>query len=362
MAKEEGHMTTADLIGSAATGGPGSEHGGNGRPVVVVGAGPVGLTCSLLLAKFEVPVVLVEQRPTRSTAPRAHVINPRSLEIYRAFKFDVNRMVAEAAAINDDQTSFFTDHLMGRQLGTLPFEVHDDSHTPTPRINLAQPRLEEILLDAVGEEPLVELRTGHRVTHLDYQSGSVMLEVQQADGELYQLEAEYVVACDGANSTIRDALGINMLGEQAVERCLTIHIEGSLRHLVEDRPGIIYWTVGATPPGVFIAYDIDQTWVFLSFLAPEKTPNFEVARQIVLDAIGQTADFEVRHVLPWTMTAQVAETYRSGRVFLMGDAAHRFPPSGGLGLNTGVQDAHNLAWKLAAVRNDQADPRILDTY
>ena len=333
------------------------------EPVIVAGGGPVGLTTALLLARQNVPSVVLERRTERSEAPRAHVLNPRSLEIYRAFDFDVEAMIAHAAPPEDDGYSYFDWRTTGKRFGGIPFEQHDDTHTPHPRINLRQPQLEKLLLNEACRTPLIDLRVGHRVLDLVTDDETAVATVLDPDGHTYRLESDYALACDGANSETRESLGIGLHGQADVQPCLTIHFEADLRSVVGERPGMFYWAVGAKLPGIFIAYDIDRTWVYLSFMAPEIVPSPDEARAIVVDALGvDRSDIAVRHVIPWVMTAQVADRYRQGRVFLVGDAAHRFPPSGGLGLNTGIQDAHNLTWKIKAVRSGVANAAILDTY
>lgn len=336
---------------------------GRNEPIVVVGGGPVGLTAALLLAKQNVPSIVLERRLNRSAAPRAHVLNPRSLEIYRAFDFDVDAMVSHAAPLEDDGVSYFDWKTTGKRFGAIPFEQHDDTHTPHPRINLRQPQLERLLLNEARRSPLIDLRVGHRVVDLVSDEVTAATTVLDPDDASYRIDSDYVLACDGANSEARKLLGIGLHGQADVQPCLTIHFEADLRDVVGDRPGMFYWALGAKLPGIFIAYDIDKTWVYLSFMAPEVVPSAYEARAIVVDALGEDRpDIAIRHVIPWVMTAQVADRFRSGRVFLVGDAAHRFPPSGGLGLNTGIQDAHNLAWKIKAVRSGVAAPAILDTY
>jgi 2,4-dichlorophenol 6-monooxygenase len=158
-----------------------------------------------------------------------------------------------------------------------------------------------------------------------------------------------------------------MIGPDRLQSFIMIHFEADLRHLVRDRPAILYWTVDPECSGVFVAHAIDHTWVFMHPYDPdaESVDTYTEAHcaAIVQRAIGRDdVAFVIRDRSPWTMTAQVAASYRSGRVFLVGDAAHRFPPTGGMGMNTGIQDAHNLAWKLRAVRDSRAGAALLDTY
>jgi len=146
-----------------------------------------------------------------------------------------------------------------------------------------------------------------------------------------------------------------------------VHFEADLRPLVGQRPGVLYWTTAPDALGTFVAHAIDSTWVYMHPWDPDRESaadyTEDVCAAIVRRAMGTDAiPFTVRTVRTWTMTAQVAERYRGGRTFLVGDAAHRFPPTGGLGLNTGVQDAHNLAWKIAAVEAGWAGDALLETY
>jgi hypothetical protein len=146
-----------------------------------------------------------------------------------------------------------------------------------------------------------------------------------------------------------------------------IHCESDLRPLVRDRPAILYWTTAPDATGILVAHDIDSTWVYMHPLdeSRESAEDFTEAKcaDVVRRALG-TSDhpFTIRTVRTWTMTAQIAERYRERRIFLVGDAAHRFPPTGGLGLNTGVQDVHNLVWKIAAVEAGWAPESLLETY
>ena len=178
--------------------------------------------------------------------------------------------------------------------------------------------------------------------------------------------AAWVVGCDGAASTTRRLAGIPMEGPEALAHVVGIYFHADLESLAVERPAVLYWTIDEEVPGTFIALDGSQRWVFHAAWDTERSSiesySEERCREILRRAIGLDVKTEIRSVRPWTMTAQVAARYREGRVLVAGDAAHRFPPTGGFGMNTGVQDAHNLAWKLAAVLGGQAGPQLLDSY
>ena len=157
-----------------------------------------------------------------------------------------------------------------------------------------------------------------------------------------------------------------MAGPDALARLVGIYFHADLGHVAAERPAILYWTIDEEIPGTFITMDGRDRWVFH---APIEGETFDPAdysdercREILHRAIGADVDVDIRSVRPWVMTGQVAERYRRGRVFLAGDAAHRFPPTGGYGMNTGIQDAHNLAWKLASVLSGDAGDALVDTY
>jgi 2-polyprenyl-6-methoxyphenol hydroxylase-like FAD-dependent oxidoreductase len=331
--------------------------------VVIVGAGPTGLMAALLLARQGIASIILERTHLEPRAPKAHVLNPRSLEIARAAGLDVSQMRARATSADDDRWSVFMTAIAGNEIGRLPFERQDDTHTPLPRINIEQPHLEQILVDSLEGNPLIELRLGHEWCAAGELADEVVSTVAVDDGSTYNLASRYLLGADGAGSRVRQFLGIELEGPEDISRCITIHFEADLRSIVRERPGMFYWTLGASLPGIFIAYDIDRTWVYISFDAPEHTLTNSDVHQLLSTAIGRSdLELNVRHVIPWNLSGRVAPRYQSERIFLVGDACHSFPPAGGLGMNTGIQDAHNLAWKLAATLNGWADPALLTTY
>ena len=336
--------------------------------VLVVGAGPVGVMAAILLRRLGIDCRVVERRHTPHRAPAAHVVNARTFEICRAAGVDMVALDAACTPPADAGQVRWMTTLAGEELGHLPFERQGDDvkHlTPTPLRNLSQHRFEPILLNglhALGGE----VAWGHAWERAEQDAAGVTSRVR--DGErVYDVRSRWLLAADGAGSPVRRSLGIEPIGPGSIQSFVMIHFEANLRGLVGHRPAVIYWTMYPDAAGTFVAHDIDSTWVYMHPWNPERESagdyDEERCAAIVRRALGATTiPFTIRTLSPWTMTAQVAERYRAGRVFLLGDAAHRFPPTGGLGLNTGVQDAHNLAWKLAAVEGGWAPAALCDTY
>ena len=340
-------------------------------PVLVVGAGPVGLTASLLLARQGVRTRVVDRRDGPHRAPQAHVVNPRTLEICRAAGVDMAQLRARATRREDGSHVVWMTKLAGEELGRLPYERQGDEnlqYTPTPLLNLSQHLFEPILLDRLREESDAEVRYRHQWDALEQDGDGVTSRIDDLEtGCSYAVHSRYVLAADGAGSRVRKAVDIGMLGPDRLQSFVMIHFQADLRSIVRERPAILYWLVDPEVMGTLVAHDIDRTWVFMQPYDPDTESadayTDRVCAEIVRRALGRDdVDFVVRDVSTWTMTAQVADRYASGRVFLIGDSAHRFPPTGGLGMNTGIQDAHNLVWKLCAVDAGWAPGSLLETY
>ena len=340
-------------------------------PVLIVGAGPVGMTASILLARHGIANLVVDRRPGPHRAPQAHVVNPRTLEIFRGMGLDAATLRAHATPRADGSHVAWVTTLAGQELGRLPYERQGDdalAYTPTPLLNLSQHRLEPLLLDHLRTHDGAMLHYRHEWVSLEQDATGITARLCDLDRhEEYEVRSRWLLAADGAGSRVRHALGVDMIGPDRLQSFIMIHFEADLRAIVRERPAILYWAVDPECAGAFVAHDIDRTWVFMHAYDPDTQPaetfTEAVCAGLVRRAIGPVhVDLAVRNVSPWTMTAQVAERYRVGRVFLVGDSAHRFPPSGGMGMNTGIQDVHNLVWKLGAITEGWADTALLDTY
>lgn len=340
-------------------------------PHLIVGAGPVGLTAARLLANAGRSSIVVERRDGPQRHPAAHVVNARTLEIFRQAGFDMASIAAISKRPDDAGHVNFVTRLNGQLIGRLPFERQGDEcleHTPLPLRNISQHRLEPLLSAEVDALPEVDLRYRTEWVRGTQSGDSVTSVIRDlVSGEETTITSSYVFAADGAGSSTRKWLGIEMIGPAGIQSFVAIHFRANLRHLIEHRPGVLHFVMDPESPGTFIAHDIDHDWVFMVPFDPatESTDDYGPDRcaRIVRVAIGDdAAAIEIIGSGTWHMTAQVAETMRHDRVFLMGDAAHRFPPTGGMGLNTGVADAHNLIWKILAVEDGWASPSLLDSY
>jgi 2,4-dichlorophenol 6-monooxygenase len=340
-------------------------------PVLIVGAGPVGVMMAILLRRLGVDAMIVERRNGPQRAPAAHCINARTFEICRQAGVDMDAIAAVATSPADAGFTYWVTKLGGEVLGRLPYErQHDDvlAYTPTPLRNLSQHRFEPILLDTLRTAGSELPRYGMRWESARDDGDEVTSTVTDtANGHAIEVRSRYLIAADGAGSPVRKSLRIAPIGPERLQSFIMIHFEANLRALVRDCPGVLYWVSDPECLGTLVAHDIDREWVLMIAFDPEResAASYDVARceALVRRALADPeVELEIRTISPWVMTCQVAEHYREGNVFLVGDAAHRFPPTGGLGLNTGVQDAHNLAWKLAAVIAGSATPALLETY
>jgi 2,4-dichlorophenol 6-monooxygenase len=340
--------------------------------VLVVGAGPSGTMAALLLEQLGVDTQVVERRAGPSLAPAAHVVNARTLEICRQAGVDMEAVARIAKRPSDAGFVYWVTRLGGRSLGRLPFERQSDdelARTPTPLRNISQSRFEPVLLAALEKSTARPPLWRHEWESAEEDGSLVCSRVRDLEtGRSCEMRSRYLIAADGAGSPVRKSLGIDVVGPSRIQSFVMIHFSANLRPIVGDPPGVLFFVCEpATGGGGFVIHDLDREAVYMHPFDPdqESVESYDEERceALVREALDDPGlAFGIENISSWAMTAQVAERYRQGRSFLVGDAAHRFPPTGGLGLNTGVQDAHNLAWKLAAVVQGRAPESLLDTY
>lgn len=339
--------------------------------VLIIGAGPVGQLAALSLARNGSACVLADKRLERSAAPRAHAVNARTLEICDRLGLSAQRIRSQGARADHAGWVRFKASLTGAEFGHLPYERQQDDVldlTPFPLVNIAQPDFEALLSSALDRTTQVGLLRGAQCQAPQQNADGVTTQINvRGSAAPVTVRSQYVIAADGAGSTVREALGIALAGPEGLQQNLMLHFEADLTEQVGDRPGVLHFLFKPGSLSAMICYDARRSWVLMHGWDParESVDDYDDERcqQIIEAAVGAPVpELKIRHRSPWAMCAQVAERYRDGRIFLVGDAAHRFPPTGGLGLNTGVGDAHNLAWKLAWVLQGRAGPDLLDSY
>lgn len=329
--------------------------------VIVLGAGPVGLTTALLLAQQQTRVMLVDTLTAPSDLPRAISLADESFRIIDGLGLGLlGPMRAESHL--DTGARYFG--LRGRLLAESRPAASRSGHPAKSQFD--QPVLEQLLWDAAAAHPSVQMVTGHRATGIIQDADTVTLTVQPeaADGSLgdrRQLRATYLAACDGGRSFTREHLGIELKGSTQEERWVVIdllNVPGSVAPFAEfhgngERPLVFVPGIKGRLRLEFMMLDSDDA---------EQIVSPESVRDLVRPYHPGVKDEDVRRAVVYVAHQRVAETYRRGRVLLVGDAAHLMPPFSGQGLNAGLRDAANVAWKLRAVLDGVGTDALLDTY
>ncbi|WP_433521218.1 FAD-dependent monooxygenase [Nocardia pseudovaccinii] len=321
--------------------------------VLIVGGGPVGLTARALLDRWGVRVMVVEKYGELSPFPRSRLVNVRSMEIFRQLGL-ADTITARAFAADYGRIRF-RDTLQDRDFATAAMIGINAPIPESPAIGAitSQDRLEPTLL-AASDAPV---RFGVELIDLVEEPESVVA-VLVDHGVETRVRARYVLAADGANSTVRRRLGIDTAGPGALGAVTTVVFDADLDRWCADQPAGVYFTAH----GSFVPLYPEGGWAWFGPTPedPERTDWSDlVSRTIGSDRAVPTEVLRVQH---WVMNAFVAERFGRGRILLAGDAVHAIPILGGLGMNTGIADVHNLCWKLAGVLRGWAAANLLETY
>jgi putative polyketide hydroxylase len=344
-------------------------------PVLIAGGGTVGLSAALFLAHHGVATLVVEHQAAPSPHPRATGLGPRTVEFLRQVGLQeaVNAVAIDLTAGSIGKLSATT--LAATDLSSLPRAAPARTDTgwadrvsPSAiRGTCPQNRLDSLLLPAARQRGAI-VRHATRLLSFDQDADGVTATLDSTGGHQV-VRADYLIAADGVRSQVRAALGIGTSGPGALG---TPHVNILFRaDLSPYTNGQTFVTCDITnpdSPGMLMTVDGEQEWVFHTSYHPDAGQTVEGftpqrCRELIRAAVGAPdLDVEVVSTLPWRSRGLLADRFRAGRVFLVGDAAHAVPPLGAFGLNSGMADAHNLAWKLAVVLTGQAGSALLDTY
>jgi 2,4-dichlorophenol 6-monooxygenase len=352
-------------------------------PVLIVGGGGAGLTTSMLLSTMGIESLLVNAWPGTSILPKAHVLNQRTMEILTDVAVADEVYAAGTPPQHMAYSGWYAGFAgdgpdWGRRIAKLeswgaggqnPEWVAASAKLPT---NLPQIRLEPILRRRAEELAPGRVRFNHELASFTQDDDGVTATINgRGTGETYEVRCQYLVGADGGR-TVGPAIGIKVDGMRNVVRVVSFHISADLSALAPDPDVLIRWIplphTGKAATMVPMGPDWglgSQEWVVHLNYEMEDTRALDDDTVIadLRNALGlPDLDITVHLVSRWSIEGVTAETFRAGRVLLAGDAGHRHPPTGGLGLNSAIQDAHNLAWKLAYVLNGHAGDGLLDSY
>jgi putative polyketide hydroxylase len=338
-------------------------------PVLIVGAGVGGLATSALLAKHRIPSLLVEKRREVFIYPKARNLSFRSLEVLRGLGVsdEVHAVAAGVSSVVVKSTLKSTEERQALDIDAIFSGMAELSPEPAAQY-CPQSELEPILLAYVREHGS-EARYGTELMSFEQHESAVTAVVRDLDtNEPETVRADYLVAADGVHSPVRQTLGLHTSGYGALPIYVVFaYFRGPwLAYVPQLANGDAVQIENPSVQGLILSID-DDRGMFITTYYPDKgetaaqfTP--ERCREMIRNAVGEDIDIEILQVAPWQPHEQVADQFRCGRVFLVGDSAHTMPPFKAGGANTAIQSAHNLAWKLAAVIEGAAGPSLLDTF
>jgi 2,4-dichlorophenol 6-monooxygenase len=353
-------------------------------PVLIVGGGGAGLTASMLLARQGVDHLLVSARPGTSDLPKAHVLNLRAMEILE--DCGVADAIAERSTPAEQMaaTAFYAgfagpDDDYGRQIMRLECwgaggQNENWSATSAWRqLNLPQIRLEPLLKARAEELSPGRVRFNHELLELEQDEDGVTARIRDNDsGDEYTVRCQYLLGADGGRR-VAGEIGVEYEGLGVVTQTATLHVSADFSQFAKDPDVLIRW-IYSPQSGILVVMvpmgperwgpDSEEWVIHVNY--PVDDPRAQSDEQVEADvrkAIGlPDLPMKIHKITGWSVDAVLASAFQVGRVFLLGDAAHRHPPTGGLGLTSAIHDAQNICWKLAAVLAGRASPELLDTY
>lgn len=352
----------------------------NDVPVLIVGGGLTGLASALFLAKHSVDYLLIERHPSTATHPKAGGITFRTMELFRELGLE-QRIRSAGKALENCRGRIAVQTIAEankEELAQMRATQYGNDEKLLQKIEEISPSKQTACYQITLEEMMLqkarslggELSFYHELVSYEQNEHGVIATIRNRETEEESIiHCDYVIAADGAKSKIREQLGISTEGRGTIGGYyMNIYFEADLSEFIQGDAFGFTMVLHSEVLGALIPVDNERRWIYhVSYdpLKGERPEDFTIERckQIIQTAIGSTKiESEIVSVLPWEATESTAVKFQDNRIFLVGDSAHIMPPTGGFGSNTGIQDAHNLAWKLAAVIKGKANPKLLETY
>jgi len=337
--------------------------------VLVVGGGPVGMTLANALAFYGVRSVLVEKNPGTTTHPKMDITNARSMEIFRKTGLaDALRAVAIPDE-NPFDVAWIT-KLNGHELHRFRYpsaaesliqirRKNDGTQPSEAPMRVSQVLIEPVLKTAIEQNPLIEVMFGWAFESFTRCEEGVTAQVVDGSGKRMNISAEYLVGCDGGGSLVRKQLGISLSGKAQVSRRYITHFRSDARQLLQRWGKAWHYQSNL---GTLVAQNDHDTWTLLSRIPDDVEPEDVDPARLIETFVGEKIAHEILVANSWSPHLLVADSYGQGRVLLAGDAVHQYIPTGGYGMNTGIGDAFDLAWKLGALVQGFGGEQLLASY
>ncbi|MGY2614366.1 FAD-dependent oxidoreductase [Bacillus pretiosus] len=349
-------------------------------PVLIIGGGLSGLASALFLAKHNVDYLLVERHPSTAIHPKAGGITFRTMELFR--ELGLEQRIRLAGKALENCRGRIAVHTIAEankeELAKMRATQYGNDEKLLQKIEEISPSKQTACYQITLEEMMLqeartlggEISFYHELVSYEQNEQGVIATIRNRKTEEESIiYCDYVIAADGAKSKIREQLGISTEGRGTIGGYyMNIYFEVDLSEFIQGDAFGFTMVLHPEVLGALIPVDNERRWIYhVSYdpLKGEGPEDFTIERckQIIQTAIGSTnVEPEIVSVLPWEATESTATKFQDNRIFLVGDSAHIMPPTGGFGSNTGIQDAHNLAWKLAAVIKGKANPKLLETY
>ncbi|MET4204458.1 MULTISPECIES: FAD-dependent monooxygenase [unclassified Bradyrhizobium] len=342
--------------------------------VLVVGAGPAGLTAAAFLARYNIAAITVTRYNGTANSPRAHITNQRTVEVLRDLGIE-DEMMAEAMPQDLMGTQVFATAFAGEELcrmmtwgAGIDRKAEYVAASPSSMCNMPQHLLEPMIRQA-AERHGADMRFGAELTEIRQDANIVIARIlERATGREYEIHAKYAIGCDGARSIVAEQIGFEIEGAMGLGEAFTVWLDADLSRYTKHRSGALFFVCEPGSDVWLSAWTCVKPWtewnpLFLRFSLDSSDISEDEVLKRVRSAIGDpSVAVKIKKISTWKINHAVAAGYRIGRVFLAGDAAHRHPPANGLGSNTCIQDSYDLAWKLAFVLSGRAGEGLLETY